>query len=499
MIFGLLMLITALALSSIAAYYSVLGLLAIFAAAGTSIVALGSIMEVGKIVATVWLHQNWHRAGRPFQIGLGFFVAGLMFLTSMGIFGYLSKGHIDQGLTGGDVAAQLEIIDEKIRTQRENIEAARRALAQMDASVDQTLSRSTGEDGARRSAQLRRNQRAERAQLQADIQQSQKEIARLNEERAPISASVRRVEAEVGPIKYIAALIYGDNPGADVLERAVRWVIILIVAVFDPLALTLILAANRQFEWAREDKKKAAISDDSAAQNIDPEPATATPRPWTQEEMDALDAAEPAPEDDSVAQELIEYLTKTEQARIDQEQQERRGYLEKLERAELERGQRDRTIQRLRAEVRSKDRQLLEQLEYLKDLEQKVESLIAGAVPVASAAVLAEPQQEPTPEDTAEDVPATAVNVKFGTIFPSEPAKGDMFIRVDTVPTRLFKFSGRKWIEIDKTVTDTYSYNEQYIKHLIDRLQNGEYSVDDLTEAENLRIDEYLSRNRANQ
>jgi hypothetical protein len=89
--------------------------------------------------------------------------------------------------------------------------------------------------------------------------------------------------------------------------------------------------------------------------------------------------------------------------------------------------------------------------------------------------------------------------VGFGTIFPNEPAKGDMFVRVDNTPTRLYKYSGRKWIEIDKTITDTYSYNEQYIRHLVDRLENGEYAVDDLTEAEKTQIDQYISKNSAGQ
>jgi hypothetical protein len=126
--------------------------------------------------------------------------------------------------------------------------------------VDQTLSRTTDERGATRSANLRRGQQKERDQLQADIAKAQVSITRLNEERAPLAAELRKVEAEVGPIRYIAALVYGDNPDANILERAVRWVIILIVVVFDPLALCLILAGNRELAWAREAKQQVPVT-----------------------------------------------------------------------------------------------------------------------------------------------------------------------------------------------------------------------------------------------
>jgi len=126
----------------------------------------------------------------------------------------------------------------------------------MDAQVDEKLSRTTDDRGAERAVQIRRNQSKERTTLQNEISSAQKKISSLQEQRAPIASQARKVEAEVGPIKYIAALIYGDNPDANLLEKAVRWVIILIVLVFDPLALVLILAADQTFEWHRGDKRK---------------------------------------------------------------------------------------------------------------------------------------------------------------------------------------------------------------------------------------------------
>jgi hypothetical protein len=203
-------------------------------------------------VATVWLKQNWFIAPRAIKAYLLAAIFLLMFITSMGIFGYLSKAHMDQGLVSGDVQSKISVFDEKIKIAKENIDANRRALKQLDEAVDQVMGRSTSEQGAERSVQIRRQQGPERQRLIREIEAEQKKISSLNEERAPIAAEVRKVEAEVGPIKYIAALIYGDNPDANLLESAVRWVIIMIVIVFDPLAVILLLASQYSFAWFRQ-------------------------------------------------------------------------------------------------------------------------------------------------------------------------------------------------------------------------------------------------------
>ena len=228
MILTVLMFVVALCLSAVAAFYSIVGLTAIFAAAVMPIVLMGSILEVAKLTVTVWLHDYWDRARWLMKVYLSTAVVVLMIITSMGIFGFLSKAHSDQSMVSGDILAKISIYDEKIKTEKENIEANRKALKQMDEGVDQVLGRSADEKGADKAVALRRSQQKERVRLQAEISQSQKSIAELNNARAPIAAEVRKVEAEVGPIKYIAALIYGDNPDANLLERAVRWVIIML-------------------------------------------------------------------------------------------------------------------------------------------------------------------------------------------------------------------------------------------------------------------------------
>lgn len=297
MIFGYLILIVAVLISAIAAYYSVVGLTAIFAAAVIPVMIMGGALEAGKIVATVWLHNNWQRVGAWFKIYLIPAIVFLMVLTSMGIFGFLSKAHSDQSLVSGDSQAKLAIYDEKIKTSRDNIETNRKALQQMDAAVDQIMGRSSDEKGADKAVATRRAQQKERARLLAEITAEQKTIASLNEEAAPIRAENRKIEAEVGPIKYIAALIYGDNPDQNLLEAAVRWVIILIVVVFDPLALTLILAGNKQLEWARQGRG-GWVHDQVAEPAVpkEPDPVKEEPppeeHPLTEEEREAKEQAE---------------------------------------------------------------------------------------------------------------------------------------------------------------------------------------------------------------
>jgi outer membrane murein-binding lipoprotein Lpp len=244
----------ALTLSIVAAYYSIVGLTTIFAAAVIPIIIMGSILEIAKVTVTVWLHRYWSQCKLLMKWYLVPAVILLMVITSMGIFGFLSKAHMDQGVPSSDISAKVAILDEKIQVQRENIDAARKALSQMDASVDQTLARSTTEKGASKASDIRKSQNKERSVLRDEIENAQKQIVALTDEKAPIAAQFRKAEAEVGPIKYVASLIYGDNPDANLLERAVRWVIIMLVVVFDPLAIMMVLASTESLKWESENK-----------------------------------------------------------------------------------------------------------------------------------------------------------------------------------------------------------------------------------------------------
>ena len=251
-------LLSGLSISAVAVYYSVVGLTAIFAAAVIPIIIMGVTLEVSKLVATIWLKQNWDIAPKTIKFYLTISVIILMFITSLGIFGFLSKAHSDQSLISGDVQNKIAIYDERINTAKENIEADRRQLKQMDEAVDQVMVRSTTEQGADKSVAIRKAQARDRSALAKSIETNQKLIATLNNEAAPIRAEIRKVEAEVGPLKYIAAFIYGETDKT-ILEKAVTWVIIIIVLVFDPLAVVLLLASQYSFQNFRERSKENYI------------------------------------------------------------------------------------------------------------------------------------------------------------------------------------------------------------------------------------------------
>ena len=296
---GIVTLLTSLLVAAIAAYFSIAGLMAIFSGAALAVAVMAGSLEVAKLVTASWLYRNWKQTGYFLKTYLTVAVFVLMIITSLGIFGYLSKAHLDKAVPTGDVAAQVQLIDERIliqeeniKSQRENITAARATLGQMDAQVSARLDRGTSEASAERSIQIRRGQASERRSLQREITKSQQEIekynseiAKLREEKAPITSELRKVEAEVGPIKYVAALIYGDDPDTNLLERAVRWMIILLVAVFDPLAVALLIAANQSLsrrgiylekpepepEPEPKPKDDVATGEDSVSTEIDSE------------------------------------------------------------------------------------------------------------------------------------------------------------------------------------------------------------------------------------
>ena len=305
----------AISLSAIAAWYSIAGLTAIFAAAVVPIIIMGGILEVSKLVVASWLYRNWEEVPNTFKVYFTAAVVILMMITSMGIFGFLSKAHLDQAVPAGDVSAQVQIFDEKIKTQRDNIDASRKALTQMDAQIDQKLNRSTDEAGADKAIQIRRAQGSERKKLQNEISTAQAAIVKLQTERAPIASQARKIEAEVGPIKYIAALIYGDTLDANLLEKAVRWVIIMIVLVFDPLAVLMLVAVNWSLKkrqpkveapegweqvWQPKSENPWADWDDTpmATEDFDPRPtevkqdtswSVGPPPDWTDEDDNRAD------------------------------------------------------------------------------------------------------------------------------------------------------------------------------------------------------------------
>ena len=513
MIFGFSILATAILLSCVAAYYSVAGLTAIFSAATIPVIIMGGSLELGKIVATVWLHNNWRRAGILFKAYLVPAVAFLMLLTSMGIFGYLSKAHSDQSLVSGDSIAKVAIYDEKIKISRENIESDRKALKQLDDAVDQVMGRSQDEKGADKAVAIRRSQGKERARLIADIEAEQKKITSLNEERAPLAAEFRKVESEVGPIKYIAALVYGDNPDSNVLEKAVRLVIIMIVLVFDPLALTLILAANKQFEWARQGTG-GFVHDEP---RYEPDNV-----PLTEDQIEQIKESVPEPPDDPIpcykcGTPLVDapgiglFCPNKECDVIDNVKGE-----EPIKFAPIE-------IEYKFVDEHHEpdhepdlhvydDERLVSRFDKMQAIEPPDEELDEDDDDEIKAAI--KKWKAANPDDTiknqrykymrgeiselpwmglvADNAGGRASHSGFGISFPEDPNKGDTFVRVDIMPSVLYKYNGSNWIAVDKNLSDSYTYDSAYIEHLIDKISTGEYDPDLLSDSERQQVADYL-------
>lgn len=236
-------LLTAIALSAVAGYYSVIGLAQIFPGSFWPVIIMGSILEASKLVTVSWLYRNWRECPILIKSYLSIAVTILMLITSMGIFGFLSKAHLEHSADNAPLVDKIALLDEKIKTEKENVEANRKIIKQYDEVVDQTMGRSTDEKGADKAQAIRRSQQKDRIRVLQEIQQSQATIAKYSEERAPLSTELKKIEADIGPIKYIAALAYGEATN-DIIDKAVRLVILLIIVVFDPLAILLLIAYN---------------------------------------------------------------------------------------------------------------------------------------------------------------------------------------------------------------------------------------------------------------
>lgn len=536
MIFAYFTLFVALVISAVAEFYSIVGLTAIFSAAFWPIVIMGASLGVGKVTAAVWLKLNWERASWTYKLYLVPAVAFLMVLTSMGIFGFLSKAHSDQSLVSGDSMAKVAIYDEKIKISKDNIDANRKALKQMDEAVDQVMGRSSDEKGADKAVAVRRSQQKERARLLAEIQAEQKTITALGEEAAPLRAEFRKVESEVGPIKYIAAMIYGDNPDANILEKAVRLVIMLIVAVFDPLALVLILAAQQSLKWARgEEETPVEVNKHTQTEEtghhselapvVEAEGEPRVPESTVDEQSAVAPAASILVE--PIAQKEVDepqttvdpyaYLKRPyvhfkdlqplaykpdgiplvkplegeevfEDDGVDEEQ-----FLEDFD-ANLAKGHETKSpILTLGIDEveRPGDYITPPEPEYDGPMKEVIEEHIDPNTRIKTFSHTWVPDLSAQPDASISGIPAHA---DFGNQFPTTPKKSDMYLRVDFLPAKLFKFNGTKWIEIDKSSTDSYAFNEEYIKYLIEMINSGQYNIEDLSDTEQEQIREYLSR-----
>ena len=726
MLLGLLILFVALALSGIAAYYSIIGLTAIFAAAVIPIIVMSGILEVAKLACTVWLHQNWQRARFVMKLYLVPAVAVLMFITSMGIFGFLSKSHIEQSAMGTEQIEQVKVIEDKLlraqakverwnaeigrlnrgetsgridglitreqeridkankriqpqidaenskikefreqaateveqqnkrlrdaqKRTKDDIEIAEKRLAQLDKDVAAYTSQGTVKggvftadvDNVKKGNQLRAQQKPERDQLEKAIQKAknteigvasrvQREITNINkrladqiknveknvdkirasikntvdsananiakytleagssnknvdarikelelnieniqpeidglrEEKFVFEKQYRQFEAEVGPVKYIAQLIYGDNPDQNLLEAAVRWVIILIVAVFDPLAIMMLLAATETFAWRREDKTKYAITEQEVSATKDSEEVPSTlpvetteeiPETEIHDESKQTSTTEDGPADEEPSETRSEDKSDgretgvdTEEPKQDTKKIERVLHVEHIVVPEPE--EKTETYPHayeneyvpnpeIEEEIEQHALEHIEEEKVDPEIEEEIDRDIDSHITEEEIQAVEddifewkeEDENDPYKRakriwkrlntddtlknqeqlyndgvidklpweqyiDAPEEKLESFAHSTFGTTLPGAPIKGDTFVLTTTLPSKLYKFNGEKWIEVDKETSESYVYNEEYISHLIERLGSGEYDPELLNDAERSAIEDQLKK-----
>jgi len=517
-------LLVALTLSTIAAWYSIIGLTAIFSGAVMPIIIMGSALELAKITTTVWLRKYWHRCALIMKIYLVPAVVLLALLTSMGIFGFLSKAHLDQGIGSGDIAAKVQLLDEKIKVQKDNISSDRAMLAQMDQQVNDIMSKGDSERSVERSVAIRKQQAPERARILKDIEVSNTTIQKLNEERAPIASEFRKTEAEVGPIKYIAALIYGDQASQTMLESAVRWVIILLVVVFDPLAIMLVIAANQSKEWDKDDD----VEDDTIAvaeytqEEIDTlsnefEEALAEPIKQdvsvlevTDEEEEAFKELEPKPEPEQSVLELHPYLnqpfvhfkeltpmvaTSPHEDVMDLVEFHDEEIPEIID-VKITQDEDTPPFEGIKDVNTGEWIQTGPAFEEPKSTTTPYDSIVGEYVEVNGKKMHKDTIRMTHPELFLHVDGAREPRTDFGTSFPEQAFPGDTFVRVDSNPNKVFKFVGHKWIESNKESTESYLSNTEYLQYLVSKIATGEYDPELLTDSEQDAIKQHISGNK---
>ena len=544
-------LFVALALSTVAAWYSIIGLTAIFAGAVIPIIIMGSVLEVAKVTTTVWLRKYWKFSSWMLKIYLVPAVMALALMTSMGIFGFLSKAHMDQGIGTGDVAAKVAMFDEKIKIQRDNITANRAMLAQMDTQVNDIMSKGDSERAVERSVTIRKQQANERAKLLKEIEIANTNIQKLNEERAPVASELRTAEAEVGPIKYIAAFIYGDNPDANLLERAVRWVIVLLVIVFDPLAILLVIGANQSKEWDRkiEEEERAklvpAYEPDDGPINKE---ALEALRERVKEDLptgevvvkDELFPIDEEPIiDEDVIKELDEpincYMCNTPlvtapgiglfcpnkecdvvdnvngndpiefvvvEPVVEEKEEVKEDNSPPYEGVKVG----DEWVQTGPAfEEKITPTKPIDDSDYIEVEGKRIhKSILKAKLSDDSEYIEFEGKQinknalrqlRPDLFDkkfiVEEDNPRQ-IKIGFGTANFTKGEMGDLFVRTESIPHRVFKYNSEKWIEVDKKTSTAYLSNPEYIQFLIDKIASGEYDPELLTDLEQETIADHI-------
>lgn len=304
MIFALLTLLAALGLAAVAGWFSIIGIMSIYAGAAMHALVMGIALEAGKLVTTSWLYRNWEYSDWKLKTPLIIFTLTLMLATSIGVFGFLSKAHLEQGAGTIDNSAKVERLDQQIAREKATIDDDQKVTQQLDATINSYL----GKDRTDRSLAVRKSQAPQRKQLRDDIDAAQKRIDGYSDEKLKLNSQLRQQQLDVGPIRYIAELWYGTDGNADKnIESAVRIFTLIIVSSLDPLAVILLIAANHTLlRRQREKEEKARASEQNRLIIRKDESADSNDQVKSQETQDRFDyPKEDVPEIDSTLHDTI--------------------------------------------------------------------------------------------------------------------------------------------------------------------------------------------------
>ena len=269
MIFTLLTFLAALSTAAVAEWFSIVGIISIYAGAPYNAgLILGIVLGFAKLVNASWLYRNLDTASWKLKIPLIYFLLALMITTSMGVFGFLTKSHLEQGAATTDNSAKVERLDQQIAREKSVIADNEKVIAQLDAAINSYI----GKDRTDRAILIRKSQAPQRKQLRNDIDTSHKMIDTYSEDRLKLTSEVRALAIEIGPIRYIAELFYGTSGDQTAnIESAVKMFTLLIVSTLDPLAIILLIAANHQLLRQRNEKEKKTSESFSTAKSVDDE------------------------------------------------------------------------------------------------------------------------------------------------------------------------------------------------------------------------------------
>jgi hypothetical protein len=366
-----------------------------------------------------------------------------------------------------EVVAKLEQANNNpvIRAAREEIARVRRTVETQVAESNRLIDRLRNQLGKGDTASVE----ALVNEQQEKIKAANLEIETLTQKKYALEAEYRKLEVEVGPIKYIAELVY-DSTDQTILERAVRWVIILIVAVFDPLAVMMLLAATESMTWVRRVLPKPPTTGEP------PVPVKEkTPRYQPGIKKHRIRTGRRRRQAPVVPQSMSDDKLPTSYAS---------GYLT---------NNTDVTFAYTPVSITTVGPALEE---YLDDDPNEIES-----VKEAQRRWKADNPGKTLKEYRRlyslklidrlpwEDYLPELETVAFGQVLPDNPVKGYQFLNTGYIPSKLFKYNGTKWIEVDKSLTDSYAYNSAYIEYLMDKIESGEYDPELLSSVEHEQIE----------